>query len=126
MRRARRRSRNSFITASPSQLSRGWKVPSSEKAPSLRKRCPCGCHCIRSPLVVIDTTIPGRACAPRRLLMYWARASAAHCERSSRSFRRFRKIPRRRRGMDDMTMRDGGEDLLLQPLGPQELLLLLA
>jgi hypothetical protein len=26
---------------------------------------------------------------------------------------------------DEMTMRDGGEDLLLQPLGPQELLLLL-
>jgi hypothetical protein len=30
-----------------------------------------------------------------------------------------------RHGEDDMTMRDGGEDLLLQPLGPQELLLLL-
>jgi len=29
-------------------------------------------------------------------------------------------------GEDEMAMRDGGEDLVVQPLGPQKLLLLLA
>ena len=39
------------------------------------------------------------ASAATGLLMYSATASAAHCERSRRSWRRLRKIPRRRRGM---------------------------
>ena len=53
------------------------------------------------------TDVRGEARMSPGLLMYSARASAAHCERSSRSSRRLRKTPRRRRGMVNTTCRCG-------------------
>ena len=32
--------------------------------PSVTSMCPCGCHCKRSPLVAIETTMPGRVPGP--------------------------------------------------------------
>lgn len=55
----------------------------------------------------METTIPGRQAGPSRLLTYSAIASAAYCERSRRSSRRLRKMPRRRRGMVRTTWRCG-------------------
>ena len=60
-----------------------------------------------SPLVAIARTIPGRASAPTSLLRYSLSASAPHCARSRRSSRRFRKIPRSRRGIVRTTCRCG-------------------
>ena len=54
--RARSRSRKSRISASPSQVARGWNVPSSENAPSVERTCRCTCHWRRSPAVAIETT----------------------------------------------------------------------
>ena len=48
MSRASSRSRKSRIRASPSHVARGWKVPSSENAPSVMRMCRWTCHCKRS------------------------------------------------------------------------------
>jgi hypothetical protein len=53
-------------------------------ASSVASELPCGCHWSRSPLVAMETTVPGRVSAPTCRFMYSARDSAAHCERSSR------------------------------------------
>jgi hypothetical protein len=77
--------------------------------------------------VVIETTMPGRVWALRCLLMYSARAAAAHCEVEEK-LPALSEDPAQQtgHGENEMTVRDGREDLVLQPFGPEELLLLLA
>jgi hypothetical protein len=99
MRRASKRSRKSFIIASAFHALTGRNGPASDKAPSVTRRCPCGCHCIKSPDVAMETTMPGRVPDPISLRMYSPSASAQHWASSSSSSRRFLKIPRSSRGM---------------------------
>jgi hypothetical protein len=128
MRRASKRSRNSFMTASPSQLARGWNLHRPRESAVGHEKVTVG-----MPLDQIAARRDGhddagpsvRAELSPRVLGDGLGGALREVEQELTPLAED-PAQEARHGEDDMTMRNGLEHLPLEPFRPQELALLLA